>query len=230
MPQPQNPSFREQYATAQWLMRFPALTVMVFLRRDLGYRLLNPAWLIAGTGFLFVITVLTQPHTEGANPIDLLFFVLGALILGIYQRVKRWRELNRGIPQHSYYIGTSPFDYRWLPMFCRRNRRMARLADPIFCALIGLAVFPCSRALAMWLVFSGFCLRSLEYAVHQKQRNRDLDTIDGLINAEIQSETVEHFERPTDAQQQPASGIPTGLGEDIQNQIKRKKQNNLSLN
>jgi hypothetical protein len=96
MPQPQNPSFREQYATAQWLMRFPALTVMVFLRRDLGYRLLNPAWLIAGTGFLFVITVLTQPHNEDANPIDLLFFALGALILGIYQRVKRWRELNRG--------------------------------------------------------------------------------------------------------------------------------------
>ena len=96
MPQPQSPSFREQYATAQWLMRFPALTVMVFLRRDLGYRLLNPAWLIAGTGFLFVITVLTQPHTEGANPIDLLFFALGALILGIYQRVKRWREPNRG--------------------------------------------------------------------------------------------------------------------------------------
>ena len=54
------------------------------------------------------------------------------------------------------------------------------------------------------------------------KRNWDLDMVDGLINAEIQSETVEHFERPPDAQQQPASGIPTGLGEDIQENMKRR--------
>src|ERR1039458_10787929 len=42
-PQPQQPpTLTERYAFAQWLMQFPALTVMVFLRRDLGFRLLNP--------------------------------------------------------------------------------------------------------------------------------------------------------------------------------------------
>jgi hypothetical protein len=205
-------------------MRVPALTVMVMLRRDLGYRLLNPPSLIAVTGFLAAVAVLAQPGNEDAQPIDLLFFALGALVLGMYQRLKRWLELNRGIRQHSYYIGTSPFDYHWLPIFCRRNRRMARLIDPIFCALIGLAVFPWSRALAMWLVFSGFCLRSYEYAVHQKQRNMDLDLVDGLIVSERQGQVVEQFEESHDAgQQQPATGIPTGLGQDIQENINRRQ-------
>jgi hypothetical protein len=63
-------------------------------------------------------------------------------------------DLNNGIAQFSYYIGSSPFDFRWLPNFVRRNRRVARYFDPIFCAAIGLVLFPYSRALAMWLVFS----------------------------------------------------------------------------
>ena len=211
-------------AFAQWLMQFPALTVMVFLRRDLGYRLLNPLSLIAVTGLLVVVAVLAQPGHADAQPIFLLVFALWAFIVGMFQRVQRWRELNRAVRQHSYYIGTSPFDFRWLPVVCRRNRRIARFIDPIFCALIGLAFFPFSHALAMWLVFSAFCLRSYEYTIHQKQRSLNLDTVDGLIVSEIQAETVEHFEQAPDArQQQPETGIPTGLGQDIQDHIRRRR-------
>src|ERR1039458_5392122 len=126
----QPPSFTEQFEFVQWLVQFPALTVMVFLRRDLGYRLLNPLPLIGVTAILVVITVLAGPGIAEARPDDLLLFALLAFTLGAYQRLKRWRELNRNVRQHSYYLGSSPFDFPWLPVFFRRNRRIARLVDP----------------------------------------------------------------------------------------------------
>ena len=206
-------------------MQFPALTVMVFLRRDLGYRMLNPLGLIAVTGILFVIAILSQPDNADSGALGLLLFALAAFILGMGQRQKRWKELNRGVRQHSYYIGTSPFEkLRWLPMFCRRNRRSARLIDPIFCVAIGFALFPVSRLLAMWLIFSGVCLRSFEYTVHHRELNLNLDMVDGLIVSEVQGQTVERFEESPGAEpQQPTTGIPTGLGPDILENIKRRK-------
>jgi hypothetical protein len=125
--------------------------------------------------------------------------------------------------QHSYYISTSPFDFRLLPRFFRRNRRIARYLDLIVCILFGLAILPYLRALEMWLILSGFCLRSFEYAVHQKQRNMDLDVVDALVVSECQSQVVEQFEESHDAgQQQPVTGIPTGLGQDVREHINRR--------
>ena len=64
----------QQYAMAQAFMKFPALTLMVILRRDLGYRLLNPLVLIAVFGVLAVVAILAMPGNEAARPVDLLIF------------------------------------------------------------------------------------------------------------------------------------------------------------
>ncbi len=64
-------------------MEFPkALTVMVYLRRDLGFRLMNPLRLMAVTGFLFVGSVFAQQGNSDANPMFLLFFAVGAFAFG----------------------------------------------------------------------------------------------------------------------------------------------------
>lgn len=42
----------ESHAFVQWAMKFPALTLMVLSRPDIGYRLLNPLTLIAVFGLL----------------------------------------------------------------------------------------------------------------------------------------------------------------------------------
>jgi hypothetical protein len=47
--------------------------------------------------------------------------------------------------------------------------------------------------------------------------------VDGLIVSQRQSQIAEQFERPAEAQQQPATGIPTGLGQDVQEKINRRK-------
>ncbi len=219
-----NLSYWQKVENAQWWMMYPALTVMVFIRRDMGYRFLNPKHLLSVTGPLAIFSALVGPTHPGTNPQDLFWFAVLSLSLGLAQRGKRWKELKAGSVQHSYYIGSSPFDYRWLPDWCRRDRRMARIFDPIFCAGIGVWVFPSSSVLSYWLMFAAVSLRGYEHAVYRKELNRDMDIIDSLIISQVHSKTVEHFEGPPQSQpQQPSAGIPTGLAPDIQEQIKRRK-------
>jgi len=221
-----NLSIWQQAENMQWMMKYPALTVMVFLRRDMGYRFLNPLHLLSMTGILAFISVSINSKNPHAKPEHLFIFAVLALFLGGCQRTKRWRELKRGIVQHSYYIGTSPFDFRWLPNFIRCNRKIARFIDPIFCLLIGLVCLPVSSMLGLWLIFAGASLRAYEHAVHRKELNRNLDMLDSIIVSQVHSRTVEKFEdQPSAPQAQGPTGIPTGLAPDIQKQIKRRNAN-----
>jgi len=222
----------QNYALAKWFTQFPALTLMVLLRRDLGYRLLNPAVLLAVFGILAVVTILATPGNEAARPVDLLIFAALGFCNGIAQRIRRWWDMERNVRQHSYYIGTSPFHKHWLPAFFRRNRRSARLLDPLFCAAIGLALLPFSHALALWLIFSAFCLRAYEDTIFNRERTQELDISDGLIESQIQGEHVERYSEPSAAGQNPPAeaGVPTGIGEDIKPKIKFPKSSNPSLN
>ncbi len=170
----------ETFAFVQWAIKFPALTLMVITRRDIGYRLLNPLILIAVFGLLAVVTIVATPGNEAANPMHLLIFCGVGFFNGLAQRIRRWRDVNRGVASHSYYIGSSPFDFRWLPYFVRRNRRVSRYLEPALWAGIGLALFPYSRALAVWLVFAAFCLKGFEDQVFRRERNRDLDLGDNI--------------------------------------------------
>jgi hypothetical protein len=222
---------RDRYG-GEWLMQFPALTAMIWLRRDLGYRTVGPARLIPITVLLVVASVLAIPSNADARPVDLLVFALLTFALGVYQRVRRWIQLDQKIRQHSYYIGTSPFDFRWLPVFFRRNRRIPRFVDPLVVMLIGLAVFQISRSLGLWLAISAISLRTFEYTVFQRERKLSLDIMDGMILSERESQIVEEFEATSGwHQHKDASGITTGLSGDIERQItisvkQRKVKNN----
>ena len=222
-PQDQD-SFLQRYAQVKWGMQFPALTVAVLLRRDIGFRLLHPAKLIAVNGALAVVAILAQPDFEEARPLALLLVAAVSFCAGIGQRLRRWRELSQPAHRHSEYVGTSPMDFAWLPPFMRRNRRMARFADSLLCVLIGLVVFPLSSALGSYLAFSGLCLRVYESEIFERERNRDLDLSDGLVMAQYQSELVERCEdAPAVRSQQSRPGLPTGLGSDIQANIQRQQ-------
>ncbi len=201
--------------------QFPALTLLVFLRRDLGYRMLNPVWLVGITLFMIAIVGLAS---ETRRPDDLLIFALATLTLGLYQRYNRWQEFCRGIQHHSYYIGTSFLErFRW-PEFLRRDRRISRYLEPLLCGLIGVLLLPYTPTLAWWIIFSAICLRAVEHSVFRKELTRHLDTLDGLVNSEIQGQMVEHFSSPSAHEQaEAAQGIPTGLGADIHERIKARK-------
>jgi len=225
-PQPQSWNdlpLRQRIEIMQWLCTFPALTVMVFLRRNLGYRLLSPLSLCVVAAVMFLISTFAQ-HTP--NPEGLQIFALLVLFVGASQRWSRWKEIRRGVRLHTYYIGDSCLEFRWLPGFIRRNRRIPRFFDPLFCFAIGALLFMVSPALGGWIVFSGFCLRTFEDAVYRKELERDLDTLDGLIASEVQAEAVEHFSEAPKEERRHAdlsTGIPTGLAPDVEEVIARKR-------
>jgi hypothetical protein len=75
-----------------------------------------------------------------------------------------------------------------------------------------------SQPLARWFALSSFCLFIFEQTLFEKQLDRDLDILDGLVAAEVQNETVKHFEGPQPDEEQrtleDTAGIPTGVSFD----------------
>ena len=215
--------FAESYAFAKWLPHIVALTVMVLMRKNIGFRLLSPLKLLAVNCLLAVIGIMAQPGNEDARPIALTIFAVVSFCGGIAQRFHRWRELGQPHSPHSEYVGDSPFDWQFLPAFMRRNSRMGRFADPIACVCAGFLMFNLSHALGGYLIFAGLCLRLYGHQVFERQRNRDLDLSDGLIIAQYQSEVVEQYEGSTTPQPgQARPGIPTGLGADLKANLQRR--------
>jgi hypothetical protein len=219
-------SIRRQIEFADTVVHISALTVTVFLRRDIGYRALNPIHLIFINGGLAVIAMLADPDYPDERFGDLLIFAGVAFFFGIWQRARRWRELSLSIVQHSYYIGTSFFEFGWLPNFCRRDRRIARFVDPMFCLLVGIFLLPYSSALGVWLMFAGMAVSCLENSVRKRELLMNLDMVDGLIESHAQGQTVEELRSgPTGQRQQPTPGVPTGVGSDIGNRSNAARSN-----
>ena len=226
---PEKTSFAEKSADAIWLTRWPTLTILTLLRRDLGYRLLNPLHLLAVNGILALIAIFAMPGSPNGGPLALLLFAILSFLSGMSQRFKRWQELNSNIRSHSYYIGTSPFQFAWLPEFCRRNRRVERFLDPVLCAVVGLILLPSLPALALWIGFSAACLRLFEHAVFMRQRNRDLDIFDSIAISQRAALVFEQTEHTATKGQPPQQGIAVGLGPDIAEQVKLRKMKKDSM-
>ena len=219
-PPQREPSFSEKMQMMENLMVFPALTVMVLLRKNLGYRLLSPPRICGMAFLLFVVGALA---TNTPNHEALQVFAGLVFFFGIGQRVHRWNDARRGIRQHSYYIGDSRFEFKRMPAFLRRNRRFTRFFDPLACVIGGVLLLELCRPLGLWLVFSGLALRVLESQVQRRSQNRDLDTLDSMIESEVQEEVVEHYAmRIHNQTDRTVNGIPTGCAADIQKTILRR--------
>lgn len=233
--QQQNPdfSFSENYRLAQIAMEYPAITVLPYLCKNLGYRLMSPLRLLALTVFLVVVSTLAIPGSNATtNPRFLLYFALVSFVLGIIARIKAWWSLNRGVRQHSYYIGDARcLRFSWVPDFFRRHRRAEKILNPAICLGAGMAFYPISHALSAWLFLSAVSIRYVEYAIQLKFLNSDLDTLDSMITAERQGQVIEQFQNPSGVWQKPPSaGVNTGIGPDIEGQVSHKPKHNPDLN
>jgi hypothetical protein len=231
MPSQQAPqqelTISEKMQIVQNLAAYPALTMLVFIRRKVGYRMLKPSRLITMAFILKFIDGLTH-FIPFASPAGEIFekFPLVMLAFGFVQRWERWRELCKGERWHTMSPGISYLELVPLPGFLKRHRRIYRFVEP-FCLFIGsmfIGIF-FSQGLGRWVFFCSFCLFIYEQALYEKQLDRDLDVLDGMIAAEVQQETVEYFASPESSQQertiQETGGIPTGVAFDIHKQIEK---------
>jgi hypothetical protein len=217
-----------------WLLEFPALTVLVFLRRRVGFRTLKPLRLFI---MAMILCYLGNPNSHLFNlgerlvPVDfstpLSMFGSLVLIVGLIQRWLRWREIRKGVMWHTYSRGVSYFEF--LPL---RIDHVYRYVDPTIAFIAGLFIsqVPWFRGLGTWIVLSSFALFMLEQYIYDKQLSHDLDILDNLFISEVQSRTVEHFTRGREGEKaertslSDTAGIPTGVAADIAAQIDRRRR------
>jgi hypothetical protein len=219
----------EKMKIVQYLAIFPAITIMVFMRRKVGFRMLKPSWLITMAFLLWFIGGLSSMIPFGQPP-GFIYdrFPMLLLAVGFLQRYRRWRELCNGERWHTMSPGISYFELLPLPAILRSHRRTYRFLDPFACFAFSMffGVF-FSRPLARWFAFSSFALFIFEQTLFEKQLDRDLDILDGLVTAEVQAETVEHFAGPQPDEEQRSleetAGIPTGVAFDIHKQIELRR-------
>jgi hypothetical protein len=150
------------------------------------------------------------------------------LTVAFLERYRRWRELCNGERWHTLSPGISYLELLPLPAFFKAHRRIYRFLDPLACFIFSMffGAFV-SQPLARWFAFSSFALFIYEQTLFEKQLDRDLDILDGLVAAEVQTETVEHFAGPQADEQrrtlEDTAGIPTGVAFDIHRQIEKRR-------
>jgi hypothetical protein len=210
---------------------FPAMTTMVFLRRRLGFRLLTPTWLLV-FAIILMATAGAVPSIAAPYSILMVLYGLAMLGMGAWQYWQRWHELCNGVRWHSYAPGVSYLEVLPWPMVMRSHRRVNRFVDPIAVALIGLVIGIFCHALGLWIMVSGLFIYVYEQQLFEAIMKRELDTLDGLLTAELQMEIVKHFEQPQSNKLQPkpfqksleeTAGIPTGVATDIEMQVAIRK-------
>jgi hypothetical protein len=221
-------SLNEKYRTAQWLSQIPALTIMVWLRRDLGFRMVSPIRTIPICLFLIVVSAYNGSPDEPAKPNGLTIFAVLTIAISLLHYFKGWIDYSRRIKRHSYCMGASRLEFKRTPAFLRVESRMERFVDPIFAVLAGLALLPVSHALGVWLLISGMSLRAYQYSIYIRDRHLSLDIMDGMARSEQQTQIYEEFEAKSAWHKDPNSaGLSTGLDEEIERQItislKRRK-------
>ena len=181
------PNQQNQQATNtnafQELCFFPALTVMVFMRRRIGLRMLKPTRLIGAFVLLYLYSGFGVALLGGTykDMQAVQYFAVAFAILAIAHYWRSWREFNRGIRLHSYSSGISHLEVQnRLPRFFKSHRRIYRMVDPFFCLIISFYVMVLSHPLGLWIAVSSFSLRIFEQARYEAALTRDLDIVDSL--------------------------------------------------
>jgi hypothetical protein len=220
-------SWGQRFKFIRQLSLFPAITVMVFTRRRLGYRMMNPTWLLIMM-IIMLVAVAVFPDWAGPFKPIMVIYALAMWGMGLWHRRQRWTELGSGVRWHTYSPGISWLEYIPWPAFFQGHSRVRRFIEPPVVAIIGLiVVFLLSRGLGMWIIWSALFLSVFEQDLFEKQLAMSLDTLDGLVNSEVQEENVKHFQQAQPNQKprsiEDTAGIPTGIAPDIEKQVALRK-------
>lgn len=213
-------SFADKMQLVHGVLQMSALTVIIFLRRRIGYRLLHPVQIIVMTFALILLSTFKQ-YTPNAEA--MVVFAILMCVFGFLHKARSWQDMRRGLLNHSFYLGDSTFEAKFLPKFLTRNRRFTRTFDPLFCLGAGACLLDFSPVLGGWLIFSGFALCAVEHRAYQTHFERDLDTVDGLILSGVQADTAERYSESPAAGQASGPGISTGLSPDLENKIGQRQ-------
>ncbi len=182
----------------QFFLMFPSNSVIVFLRSNLGYRLMKP-WVFgviflflffAGFGGMTTFALAGGAGRSGATdggsfPLACYALALGGL--AIYHRRKGWKLIFRKVdPVHTMSRGDShltkalPKVPEWI---------IQRYIEPFLVMVLGIILVRLQwTVLGVWLFFSGVCLAAIEAFVLEATINAMLDPLDDRIEANMMRE------------------------------------------
>ena len=197
------------------LALFPAMTVMVFLYRKLGYRFLSPVKLL-----IMAILLIAVGAVSGMQ-LPFTIFALVMLILGLIERRYRWTDLTMGIPWHTYSRGVPLLSF--IPI---RESWIRRFVNPAIVAIAGIIILLFFRWLGLYIVLSAVCLLIFEGYDYDRNLNRQLDMMDRLVESEFVNEDTTFFmdgSQPRERPVEETAGIPTGVSPDLAAAIARRQ-------
>ncbi|MBS1724655.1 MAG: hypothetical protein JSS66_17060 [Armatimonadetes bacterium] len=210
---------------------FPALTLMVFMRRRIGLRLLSPARIIR-TFVLIQLYAVFAVFLLGGSALDIRIvqgFSFVFLLIAAAQYWRSWRAFNRGSDLHTLSSGFSHLETGHIPNFLRYHRRIYRIGDPLFCLAVACYAWIVCPPLGLWIGLASLSLRMFEQARYEAALTRDFEIVDSMAEAKIQQDTAEFFSKPKarNTTNQPPNdrvGLPTGIGPDIELQIAQRSK------
>jgi hypothetical protein len=140
----------EQY---QELILVPAISLLVFVRRDVGFLLLEPRRLTSAFMSLQLYALVIVPLLNGAyfDTVAIEFFAIAFAVTAFAHRRSGWKDINRGARRHSLSTGTSPLERRCRLRYLLNHRRVYRYAEPIVNTWVSGGIFLVFHGLGMWL-------------------------------------------------------------------------------
>lgn len=201
---------------------YPAMPIIVLIRRKPGYRFLSPIKLLITFMLLNVLTVFSGLSGRAPSILLIQIFAWVTLILGLVKRQMRWRAIKRGESWHTYSRGVSILSF--LPI---SDSNLKRWVEPIAIIIIGglLAITPFTF-FGFYLLVAGLCLFLFEQWDYEQAINQMLDMLDSLVDSEVMSGNMDYYNQETSPHQrslEDTAGIPTGISPDIAAAIARKQ-------
>jgi hypothetical protein len=210
------------------LLAVPSLSVMVLLRRKIGYRTLQPWMLMLAFLALFamgawsLISGSFASRNLGVTNALMLIIAFVMAASGFAQRRGAWKRIATGARWHTKSRGIS-----FLAALPFPEHVVQRFVEPIFCIVAGFILMPTvSVMLGLWLAFSGACLGVLEGIIYDVQLNKMLDQLDGLVEAEVAAENNAFFSQGQTERQTPGiesmAGITVGFAPELQHLVNKR--------
>ena len=187
------------------IMMVMAGSLLVFLRRNIGVRLLIRRRFVIAAASLYGFSNIETPFDE-----PLTLFAVAVVVLVFIHRARHMTKIRRGVPEwHSYDTGQSLiFFFVPLPRFFVQG-----LIEPALCGAIGWWLSERSNAtfyLGWWIIISAGLLFSLENTIRNARRESLFDMGDIVVESMYFARRAEQFghKPPGEALAAPSS-IPT---------------------
>ena len=186
-------------ATAMFVIEFFSRSVEVFLRQRFGERYFNLLGATSSSTML-VVAIIALLQFEGR-------VTFGNMVLGLYliayviAAIGHVRQAKRRKEQLKSTYSGAPLVYEWMHAkgIKVQEYQVKQYIEPLLVFSASLIAGIVSSQLALWLFISAFCLFVRMQYQAQKSREKYLDRIDRMLEAEEEADAIRGLKQPNES-------------------------------